>query len=85
MKSLLYRRDPGKAGQNFIPANRDHVITTIVQDANKKVLANTEWLEVLRGSIINPKTYFRSSWINPILHVVTQIEEQKEEQMFFLA
>ena len=27
MKSLLYCRDPGKAGQNFIPAKRDHVIT----------------------------------------------------------
>ena len=29
MKSLLYCRDPGKAGQNFIPAKRDHVITPI--------------------------------------------------------
>ena len=27
MKSLLYCRDPGKAGQNFIPAKQDHVIT----------------------------------------------------------
>ena len=27
MKSLLYCRDPGKAGQNFVPAKRDHVIT----------------------------------------------------------
>ena len=27
MKSLLYCWDPGKAGQNFIPAKRDHVIT----------------------------------------------------------
>ena len=29
MKSLLYCRDPGKAGQNFIPAKRDHVITPL--------------------------------------------------------
>ena len=28
MKSLLYCGDPGKAGQNFIPAKRDHVITS---------------------------------------------------------
>ena len=27
MKSLLYCRDPGKEGQNFIQAKRDHVIT----------------------------------------------------------
>ena len=30
MKSLEHCRDPGKARQNFIPANRDHVITTLV-------------------------------------------------------
>ena len=30
MKSLLYCRDPGKAGQNFIPAKRDHVMTPLV-------------------------------------------------------
>ena len=30
MKSLLYCRDPGKAGQNFIPAKWDHVITPFV-------------------------------------------------------
>ena len=29
MKSLQYCRDSGKAGQNFIPAKRDHVITTL--------------------------------------------------------
>ena len=29
MKSLLYCQDPGKAGQNFIPAKRDHVITPL--------------------------------------------------------
>ena len=28
MKNLQHCRDPGKPGQNFIPANRDHVITT---------------------------------------------------------
>ena len=27
MKSLLYCRDPDKAGHNFIPTKRDHVIT----------------------------------------------------------
>ena len=30
MKSLLYCRDPGKSGQNFIPAKRDHVITPLL-------------------------------------------------------
>ena len=30
MKSLLCCRDPDKAGQNFIPAKRDHVITPLV-------------------------------------------------------
>ena len=30
MKSLLYCLDPGKAGQNFIPAKRDHAITPLV-------------------------------------------------------
>ena len=25
----LKRRDPSKTGQNFIPTNRDHVITTL--------------------------------------------------------
>ena len=29
MKSLLYCRDPGKVGQNFIPAKRNHVITPL--------------------------------------------------------
>ena len=29
MKSLLYCQDPGKAGENFIPAKRDHVITPL--------------------------------------------------------
>ena len=29
MKSLLYCWDPGKAGQNFIPAKRSHVITPL--------------------------------------------------------
>ena len=37
MKSLLYCRDPGKAGQNFIPAKRDHVITPLVTMDIEKV------------------------------------------------
>ena len=35
MKSLLYCRDPGKAGQNFIPAKRDHVITPLTYEKEK--------------------------------------------------
>ena len=30
MKSLQHCRDPGKTGQNFIPANQDHGITNLV-------------------------------------------------------
>ena len=41
MKSLLYCRDPGKAGQNFIPAKQDHVITPLETFLNKKLLLNT--------------------------------------------
>ena len=29
MKSLLYCRDPSKAGENFIPAKRDHPLTLL--------------------------------------------------------
>ena len=35
MKSLLYCRDPGKAGQNFIPAKWDHVITPLEISADR--------------------------------------------------
>ena len=32
MKSLLYCWGPGNAGQNFIPAKRDHVTTHLVSN-----------------------------------------------------
>ena len=36
MKSFLYCRDPGKAGQNFIPAKWDHVITPLKEEFHTK-------------------------------------------------
>ena len=42
MKSLLYCRDPGKAGQNFIPAKRDHAITPLLSFEIFKIVCVTK-------------------------------------------
>ena len=43
--SLLYCRNPGKAGQDFIPAKRDHVITPL--DFQKQV----RWMDSVYANL----------------------------------
>ena len=63
MKSLLYCRDPGKAGQNFIPAKRGHVITPVI-----KLFCLSAW--VLR-SVINLKKKFSGRKLNLNRFIIT--------------
>ena len=56
MKSLLHCWDPGKAGENFIPAKRDHVINPleILQNSQENTCArvskNTFFIEHIRAT-----------------------------------
>ena len=57
MKSLLYCRDPGKAGQNFIPAKRDHVITPLDGKKHEEAISDNISTKIRCRATLDASTF----------------------------